>query len=184
MSGVHKASQIIRYRSLGCSLRSHPWPQRYVSWIYEFKLIMNYKITISIFALLSLIGCETSPKDDNEPVFEVKNPQLNPQIPENYNVLIVVKDEEDNNFQALALRWGFSSDQNANKFELQCSFETCYHWEVGFEVEGEITLMASGFVATSKYCSDYFYGEKVITANPSIKQEVKITVYYEAKACA
>ena len=144
---------------------------------------MKYGLLIYIFAMLVLLGCEVSTKNDIESVFKVENPQLNPEIPENFNVIVVVKDEDDNLFQATALRWGFSSDQNANKFELPCNYDTCSHWELRFEVEGEITLMASGFVATSKYCADYLYGEKVITANPSIKQEVEVIVYYEAKAC-
>ena len=135
-----------------------------------------------LFLVLTLSGCVF---EDSNNGFNIKTliPQLNPEIPDNYNIIISTINENGEPFQSRSLEWGFISENAANKFKLECDFDTCSQWEVGFEVEGNIEIRAWGYIDSGKYCSRYFEGVKQVNSNPSVKQIIELEVVYFATAC-
>jgi len=137
---------------------------------------------IVLFLMLLLSGCIFEDSNDgfNSPALI---PQLNPELPDNYNIIISTIDEDGEPFQSRSLEWGFISENAANKFNLECEYDTCSQWELGFEVEGDIELRAWGYIDDGKYCSRHFEGIKQVNSNPSVKQIIELEVLYFATAC-
>ena len=143
--------------------------------------MLNKNLILLFTVVIFLIGC--SDEYSNELERKKLIPQLNPKIPDNYNILVSIVDDKGVSFQARSLSWDFVEDNSPNKFEIACEYDTCFQWEIGFEVEGHIKIRSWGYIDTSKYCSDHYEAETQVAANPSEKQDIELTVQYQATSC-
>ncbi len=100
------------------------------------------------------------------------------------NVVIKTVDEQNNEFKAEKVSWWYS-DKRGTQYKLDCAQDLCAEWIVGKEAMGSITINAhtSKVKENDDQCWDWFEGEAVIAADPSVPQEVVIVLSYSATAC-